>query len=306
MHVVLLGVDYELRSFPFASEQAPCLLPVANLTLLDRTIRWLRARGLGTIHLITERDPIEDFEVTRAIVQHDLRVEPSISCALDRARRCGKLDQPMLVLQANLHPLPDLGAIVAQHVAGVHALTFVRGTCRFGPGRYSYGPPVLAVGAPVFSRLLLRNHLDRPLASLPRLGRSRGLLVEAVDPSVQTVEINNPFALHQANLDALLGPVSDFRAVGLDRIREKLWALPGADIGRVDVDPRGGPIVVAHGAVIEDGALLRGPMVIGAGVHIERRSCLHRAVVLDGTWLPPESFVANSIVSPRLTQRIAC
>lgn len=308
MHVILLDSEYDLRRYPFAAESPAFMLPMLNQPLIGRTVRWLRGYEFQNISLVTHRNVAEDFDLAKSVIEHGLQVAPSVRHVLDRARHERRLDEPLLIMRANLDPLPDLRVLMRRHVEHRAALTWVRGHTLHGPGQYTFGPPALAFGAPVFSRLLLREEHPRPLARLPRLCRKRGLTGLVVEPHRDIVEIDTSYALYHANMNALgLGPLSLAAAndLGLERQGERLWVAEDADIGNVEIDPTGGPVIVGWGADIADGAILRGPTVIGEGVSIGKGSCVHRALLLDSTWLPQESFVANAIVSPRLTARVA-
>ena len=308
MHVILLDSEYDLRRYPFAAESPAFMLPLLNRPLIDRTVRWLHGLGLHRIALVTHRNVAEDFDLAKSVIDHGLSVAGSVQVVLEEARRTRRLDEPLLMLRANLDPLPDLRALMARHVERRSALTWIRGHTMHGPGRYTFGPPALAFGSPVFNRLLLKDDGPRPLARLPRLCRQRGLTGHECQPERGIVEIDTTYALYHANLDSLGSGALSLAAandMGLERRGERLWVAADADVGRVDVDPGGGPVIVGWGADIGDGAILRGPTVIGEGVSIGRGSCVHRALLLDSTWLPRDSFVANAIVSPRLTARVA-
>lgn len=305
MHVVLLDSRYDHCRFPFATETPAFMLPVVHRSLLLGTLAWLGRQGLHDITLITEANPAEDLELALAVVDHDLKLASGLRRVLERAKRAGRLDQSLLVMRPNLHPLPNLSALVAGHHHFGRAVTTVRGSCTFGPGRYTFGPPALLLASPAMSRVLLREGADRPLQQIPRIARRMGLPTESIDPEQRIVEINNPFALFQANLESVHRGPTFLERRGLERVGERLWVAPGVALGRVEVDPTGGPVVVGPDTVVEDGVLMRGPTVLGARVVVERRACVHRGVVLDGTFLARESFVASSVVSPRVLHRIA-
>jgi len=308
VHVILLDSEYDLRRYPFAAESPAFMLPMLNQPLIDRTVRWLRRYGLEQINLVTHRNVAEDFDLAKSVIDHRLKVAGSVAEVMAGVRAAARLNEPLLMLRANLDPLPDLRAVMTTHIKQRAALTWIRGTALHGPGRYTYGPPALAFAAPVFNRLLLRDEHPRPLARLPRLCKQRGLQGHVFEPENGVIEIDTSYALYHANMDALGSSPLTARAandLGLERRGERLWVASDAEIGKIDVDPTGGPVIVGWGADIADGAILRGPTVIGEGVSIGRGSCVHRALLLDSTWLPRESFVANSIVSPRLTARVA-
>lgn len=304
MHVVLLDTRYELRAFPFASASPAFMLPVLHQRLIRRTIEWLGRYRLKRISLVTREDPGEDADLFQAILDHGLETAGSVAEVLHRAKGRGELDQALLVLQANLHPLPKLSDLAAAHQRSNNAVTFLKGSSRFGPGQYSMGPPAAVLAAPSVARLTLQADFQRPLVELPALARRRGLKVSGVELGQGTVEINNPFALWQANLSELRFDNPTLTRGGYRRLGEQLFAAPDARVGDVTVDPDGGIVLVGPGAVIGDGSVLRGPTLVGDNAVVEDRCCVHGALVLADTHLASESFVARSVVGPTLLQRV--
>ncbi len=141
------------------------------------------------------------------------------------------------------------------------------------------------------------------------LGRGEvreGLAVQAMELQQPVVEINNAYALFQANLETLAPGASPEDMRGVRQVGPKLWAAPDARIENVEVDPEGGPVLVGSYAVVVEGSVLRGPTIIGDSVTIERGSFVHRGLLLPRTELSPMSFVARSVVGPLYSQRIAC
>jgi hypothetical protein len=304
LNVLIIDPSYELRRFPFAAETPAFMLPVVQRTLLERTLAGLARCGLVRPILISTRNIAEDHDLSCAVVDHELDLARSVPQALDRLRRSGRLDQPLLLLRPNLHPLPSITRLVVEHMRGSQQVSLVRGTASYGPGQYGFGPPVFVLGDASFARLLLGYEGDRPLAEAPRFARKHGLPVAVLDAGVSSVEINNPFALFQANLETLAqAPASDLR--GLRRLGPRLWAAADARVEAVDVDPSGGPVIVGSGSVLAAGSTLRGPSIFGRSVTLEGKSFVHRGLILDRTELGAQSFVARSVVSPFYKAAIA-
>ena len=305
MHVLLLDSRYDHRRFPFATEAPPFLLPVVHRSLIRATLAWLSRRHLTEVTLVTGRNAAEDYDVAAAVVDVGLRVAPTVQSAIHRAAR-SRGNEAVLIMRPNLHPLPDLPGIVHQHESRRRAVTVVKGTCVFGPGQYSFGPPAMLLASPGMARLIANSDIERPLLEIPRLARRRKLECGTYDPDVPVVEINNPFSLFQANLDSLrsLGVDRSLKMRGLRQVRPNLWIADGARIEDVRVDPTGGPVVVGRGSVLEQGVLVRGPTVFGRGVNVGRGACVHKGLVLDHVWLAREDFVADSVVSPYVRARV--
>lgn len=304
MHLVLLDAEYEVRRFPFATETPAFLLPVVQRTLLQRTLDALSRHRLGRPTLVTSREPAEDMDLARAVVEHDLRVVPTLGEALHlTAREQG--EAPMLLAQANLHPFPDLSALVSEHISKRRALSWVRGSCWWGPGQYTFGPPATMIAAPIFTRIIQRLDIERPMMDLPRIAKEKGLPAGAVDSDQPIVEVNNAWSLYQVNLGTLATWRDDLFQRGFRPVRPNLWAHPSAVLGQIDHDPRSGLIVVGRGARIEDGTALLGPSIIGERAFIEGRSCIHRGLLLEQCHLGQDSYITRQIVSPRISERVA-
>ena len=306
MNVVLLDSQYDLRRYPFAHEVAPNLLPIVETPLLGRTVAWLRQAGAREIALVSPRNPADDFELARAVVDYQLRPVASLGEALDRSRRQLRLDELLLVMEPNLHRLPDFSELLERHMIGRNALTYVRGTHVDGPGRYTFGSPVLALASPVVSRMMRFDDRPRPLEHMLQTVRARGLGVGSVEPDRRVTVIDNSYALYHANLHMLTPQFLQRSANdhGLTQRSENLWVGRSARLGQISVDPRGGAVVIGRGAGVGDGSILRGPTIVGRGANIESGSCLHRSLVLVGSQIPRESWVSRSIISKRLRQRV--
>ena len=304
MNVLILDPTYELRRFPFAAETPAFMLPVVQRTLLERTLEGLARCGLVRPILVTTRNVAEDHALSCAVVDHELDLARTVPQALDRLRRKGRLDQPLLMLRPNLHPLPSITRLLMQHMQGRQQVSVVRGRTAYGPGQYGFGPPVLVLGDALLAHVLLQNAGERPLVEAPRIARKHGLQVEVLEAKEAPVEINNPFALFQANLETLAAaPTHEVR--GLRQLGPKLWVAADARVEKVDVDPDGGPVLVGSGSVLVAGTTLRGPTVLGRNVTVEGGSFIHRGLILDRTELGAQSFVARCVVSPFYKAAIA-
>ncbi len=307
MHVFLLDARYDHARFPFATETPSFLLPVVHRSLLRGTLAWLKGYALESVTLVTGANPADDYDLAATVVDFDLPTAPTLDRALARVARGGRFTEAVLLLRPNLHPLPDLRALCAEHARRRRrAVTIVKGSSMFGPGQYAFGPPAVVLMSPIAARVVAGSDLKRPLAEIPRVARRRNLPVGVFDPCVPVVEINNPYALFQANLGTVRrGDDRLLAARGLRRVAPLLWIADGAKVGDVRVDPTGGPVLVGANTEIDDGVLVRGPTVFGKGVNVGRRACVHKGLVLDRTWLADEEFIADSVVSPRVRAKVA-
>ncbi|MCP4869916.1 MAG: hypothetical protein GY898_14490 [Proteobacteria bacterium] len=306
MHVLLLDAHYEHHRYPFATETPAFLLPVVHRSLLRLTLQWLRHHDLGDVTLVTGRNPAEDYDLAATVVDFDLNTAVTVERALARIVSSHRRTEAVLMLRPNLHPLPDLRAIAADHHAKKRGVTFVKGSAVFGPGQYAFGPPALVLLSAIGTRVMANATLQRPLAEIPRMARRKGIPVGHFDPCAPIVEVNNAYALFQANLGSLrMGNDRMLQSRGLRQVRANLWIADGARVGDIKVDPTGGPVIVGANSEIDDGVLMRGPTVIGRGVNVGKRACIHKGLVLDDTYLSNEDFVAESVVSPRMRAKVS-
>jgi len=210
----------------------------------------------------------------------------------------------LLMMRANLNSLPNARRLLEQHEASGEGPSHARGTLRTGPGVYTYGTPVLFLMNPTVTRSLVEADLGQPFRAIPRVLRSQGLVSHALDPDRPIVEVNCNYALYDANLGALAEYRYELYGRGLRPLKPNLWAGEDVDVGEVQFDPRGGLVVVGARTKFVGRTALRGPAVIGSDVVVGRGTCIHQGLVLDGTGLPPESFVAHAVVSPLLHEPV--
>jgi len=300
VHAILIDVEYDFDRFSFAAEAPPFLLPIVGRTLLDRSVEWLADLQPERLSLVTKRDLNAYPGAREAVAALDLKVFTDTAAAM----RAGPSRSSMVLLKVNLHPLPNARRALAAHESAGGVLSHFRGTLKTGPGVYTYGSPVLFFVSSRGAQALQGRPLDRPLAQIPRILRERGVVSAALEVDRPIVEVNCPFALYDGNLGSLAEYRYELYGRGLRPVKPNLWAGEGVDVGDVEFDPRGGLVVVGANTRFEGRTALRGPTVIGADVVVGEGSCIHRGLVLDGSALPPESFVARAVVSARLHEQV--
>jgi hypothetical protein len=301
VHAILLDAEYDFARFPFGSETPSLLLPVVGLSLLDRTLGWVAELAPSRISLITRRDLTKFSAAGAAVHTHSVQIFADLMSAL---RSAASPRDPLVILRANLHPLPNAMRLQWAHEDAGGVLSHARGTIKTGPGVYTYGPPVLFFVSSRAAHALSGRLLERPLREIPRILKERGVTSAALELDRPVVEIDSSFALYDANLGSLAEYRYELYGRGLRPLKPNLWAAEGVDIGDVEFDPRGGLVVVGANTRLEGKTALRGPAVIGADVVVGEGSCIHRGLVLDGTGLPPQSFVARAVVSPLIHEQV--
>ncbi len=110
------------------------------------------------------------------------------------------------------------------------------------------------------------------------------------------MDIGTPDRYLEGTADILLGNVATKVGERLDARGGFLaegTAAPGSVVR--------GAVIVEEGARIEAGARVIGPTVLGRGVTIGAGAVVERSVVLDGCSIAPGAFVADAILSPRVS-----
>jgi NDP-sugar pyrophosphorylase family protein len=108
---------------------------------------------------------------------------------------------------------------------------------------------------------------------VPRL-LSEGRRVSAARLGGYWRDIGTPKSLREANLDAAAGRIP--------------WLAPSAGT-------RGGDVHIGSGARVADNAVLRGPVVIGAGANVGGGSWLEHTVVLADSVVPPGTILIDGL-----------
>ena len=103
-------------------------------------------------------------------------------------------------------------------------------------------------------------------------------------------DIGNLEELRQSNVDALRGAVQ--LDPGAPRVAEGIWSAVPLD--GVEVEP---PLLVGERSELGDGAVIQGPVVIGAGCRIGARASVRDAILLDGFELPEGEILAGGIAA---------
>lgn len=308
MRVILLDSRYLPVRFPFAAEGSPFLLPVVERTLLEHTVGWLRSYGLQDIHLVMDRGLDGDPAGVGHADSLGVRPAGSMRQALlapggaNTGLRGGEPPpMPLLLLRANLFGLPDLVDVIRSHQARGGAAAVLRGSYRFGPGQYAFGPPVMALCAAFFARILARIDPAEPLKDVERYARGQGLAVTTVHSDAPVLEVNNAFALMSANLEHL----PRIRAqAGKGPVREvgpQVFAAPGVRVDGARFDTSGGLIYLGSRSEVAPGGTVMGPALVGDRVRVGEGAVVRRSLLLADTVIPGGTLVNRRVVSPRFS-----
>lgn len=154
-------------------------------------------------------------------------------------------------------------------------------------GIYVFAPRILKYVSAQSEQDIAQHLLPRLLAS--------GRHLQVYDAPFSWVDMGTPYDYYCGLSRGLRGLIPDLVPNG-QLIRRHVWAAAGAE-----VSPRAvivGPAFIGADAVVEAGAKLEGPVVLGAGARVCGRSLVRRSVVCAQTRVTAGSWVDDMIVTP--------
>jgi NDP-sugar pyrophosphorylase family protein len=321
--VILVG-GFGTRMRPLTNTRPKPLIPFANEPLLLHTLRQLAAGGIDEVILSTGYLP-ETFDELVPLGK-DAGVEVTLSTEDSPMGTSGavklieeRLEDTFLVLNGDVLVDVDFGDLVAEHRASgakaTLALVRVPDPSAFGlvpvdgdgrvqgflekPGPESWVTDLINAGVYVLDRSVLgfvepgQSSFEREL--FPSLLDS-GALVNGHELRGYWRDLGTPQAYMQAQFDLLEGrlhlPVS-----AVEKGRSQYFA-PGAV-----VEPGAvlrGPVLLGEGAVIESGGRVFGPAVLGAGARVANGATCERSVLLEGARIESKGQVRDAILGSRV------
>lgn len=305
MRAIVLAGGEGTRLRPLTYALPKPLLPIANRPFLERQLAWLADVGVDEVILSIGYRPdafLERFpggSVPGTDLRLRLAVEPEplgTGGAIRFAAAAGDVAERFLVCNGDVLSTLDLAALLRFHdergAQATIALTRVEDPSAFGvvpttadgrvlgfvekpaPGQaptdwinagvYVFEPSVLAAiteGGPV--------SVERE--TFPALLAADGKVFARPDPGYW-LDIGTPEKYLQAHADALAG---------------RLGPLPGAEVA---------PGVWIDGAVIEDGARLTAPMLLGQGCRVAAGAEVVGSVLGPGCAVAGDARVSGSVL----------
>lgn len=301
-----MGVAGELESL--------LTLPVGKGVLLERMARAadaLRPRSLAILPLF-ETDPSYQQGFHRLGLNPDIisqrelnarlhRLEPSDNCVIVDSRYWPSSGFDLRRLEERREDGRwSVHAVCVSTEAGQtqeHVRCDARGRV-WRVRRYYRGVtwprtgPVLASLMPVSAAENLAFGELRDVRSLLTM---RGMLSQDVDISQSFFDLNRPEAL-RGFLESSVREATE----GLPKPREgqrqdRVWIAPSA---RVAADARLiGPVVVQKDCVVEDGAMIIGPTLLGAGCRVGAHAVVAQAMVAAGAFIPAHAECRQVLVT---------
>jgi mannose-1-phosphate guanylyltransferase len=308
LSAIVLAAGRGERLMPYTQTVPKALLPILDRPLLDLVISQLERAGIGRIgvnawHCASQ---ITEFVQARSHgrLALDVRVERSPSGPAGALRLFSDLVRDShitVVVSGDCLVALDVGALVARHLeanADVGVLTTqVREAERYGVVTSSANGKVLAwrekprvprwesmevsCGVYTIAARSLVSLQDGPVVDFgrdliePLL--TRGGTVVATHTNGPWRDIGTPSALLKANLEAVAGR----------------YAIP-----QLRHETRHGrSIFIGESAVVEEGARILGPAVIGRGALVHATARVTRSLLLPGAEVKPGRVVEDEIVT---------
>jgi NDP-sugar pyrophosphorylase family protein len=324
--VVLVGGEgTRLRPLTFTTPKP--LLPIANEPHLERQLEWLASHGVNEVvlsmgylpdafHRHFRRDRFGHDVFGDVVLRYAVEDEPLGTAGAIRFAADG-ITERFIVCNGDVLTDLDLGAMVRFHDAhgavATISLTQVDDPSAFGVVPTNADGSVIAfvekpapgkapsnwinagsyVMEPVFlDRIPLRLNVSVERETFPRMLAKPGLLF-GYKSNAYWLDIGTPEKYLQAHEDLLDGRVGKAPAHDARQVSSGVWVQGNGmiDAGAL-VEP---PVLVGDGARIEAGARVR-RSVVGAGAVVEAGAELDGAVLHAGARASRDSSVRNSVV----------
>jgi NDP-sugar pyrophosphorylase family protein len=320
MRAVVLAAGLGRRLAPFTEQIPKPLMPIANRPLLQYVIEGLARAGVTDLFVNVHHRPGAIEAVARDLADaHGMRLlvrtEPELTgpaggvrCFLDRFDP----GEQVVVVSGDCLTDMDFAALEETHRRAGASLT-VTVTDVHDPGRY--GVATIAsdgtiagfvekprrdpeIPAPVSCGVYCVNAAlvaDFPAIGLYDFGADlipsmieRGQQVHAHRITDYWCDIGDQQAFQQSNFDMLAG-----------RVRWAHASTGMAEGARAATTARlVPPFLIGDGVVIDDGAILEGPNVVGDGCRIGARAVVTRSILLPGAVVAADAVVRDMIVGP--------
>ena len=321
--VVLVGGEgTRLRPLTYTTPKS--LLPIANQPFLERQLAWLEGHGVDEVVLslgylpAAFEDHFPDGKFGRVRLSYRVEGKPLGTAGGIRYAAEG-IDERFVVCNGDILTDLDLGAMIRFHeesrAEATIALTQVEDPSAFGVvptrpdgevvGFIEKPPPGLAptdwINAGIYvlepgllGRIPPRVNVSIERETFPRMVETRGLLY-AFSARGYWLDIGTPAKYLQAHADSLAGRLGRPPAPGATEGPDGIWRQ-----GEVAVDPGAvlrAPVLIGAGARVGSGAIVAGS-VLGPGAIVGADARVERAVLLAGAAIGERGVVTDSVVGP--------
>jgi NDP-sugar pyrophosphorylase family protein len=322
--IVLVGGEgTRLRPLTYTTPKS--LLPIANQPFLERQLAWLESHGVDDVVLSLGYLPdafVRHFtdgrcggtRLSYAVEKKPLGTAGGIRYAAESG---AGIDERFIVCNGDVLTDLDLSAMIAFHEArGAHAtiaLTEVDDPSAFGvvPTRpdgevvgFIEKPPrdlaptnwinagIYILEPELLKRIPPRVNVSIERETFPRMVETRHSLF-AFSARGYWLDIGTPAKYLQAHTDALAGRLGRPPAPGATEDPVGIWRQAAATL-----DPGAvmrAPVLIGAGARVEKGAIVKGS-VVGPGALVGAGARIERSVLLSGAHVSERCVVTDSVV----------
>jgi len=320
--VVLVGGE-GTRLQPLTFTTPKQMLPVAEVTIIERVLRHLAAHGVTDAVLSLGYQPdafltaFPDDHAAGVGLSYAIDPEPlDTAGAVGFAARSAGVDDTFLVANGDILTDQDLTALVEFHrargAAATVALSRVDDPSGFGVvvvderGRVDAFVEKPSPGAVASNMINAGTYVVEP-SVLDRIPEGRSSIERQVFPAMVAdrclfawtspaywTDVGTPATYLKAQLDLLDGVRGGPPAPGAEVGGDGVWTL-GRPIVDGDV---GAPTLVGDAAYVADGAHVE-RSVVGAGARVEGGAVVRNSVLLPGALVRDGAVVDHSIVGER-------
>jgi mannose-1-phosphate guanylyltransferase len=320
--VLVGGQGTRLRPLTYTTPKS--LLPIANQPFLERQLAWLESHGVDEVVLSLGYLP-EAFKehfpkgrcggvrLSYAVEGKPLGTAGGIRYAADG------IEGRFVVCNGDVLTDLDLASMIRFHEASgaeaTIALTEVEDPSAFGvvPTRengevvgFIEKPPlglaptnwinagIYVLESSLLARIPPRVNVSIERETFPRMVETRGSLF-AFAGNGYWLDMGTPAKYLQAHADALAGRLGAAPAPGAVEGPAGVWSQ-----GEIDIDPAAvvkGPVLLGAGARIEAGATVAGS-VLGPGTVVSSGARVERSALLGGVRVSERCVVTDSVVGP--------
>lgn len=321
MRAVVLVGGFGTRLRPLTLTVPKQLLPIAEVTMIERVVTHLVGHGVDEVVLSMGYLPdlfqaaFPDDRCAGARLTYAVEPEPlDTAGAIGFAARHAGIDDTFLVCNGDVLTDLDVGALVAFHreqcAEGTLALTRVDDPSAFGvvptdeagrvvafvekPPRGEAPTDLVNAGTyvlepSVLERIPVAGRCSIERETFPSMVAGASLYALASD--VYWIDAGTPAKYLEANLDLVTGRRGAAPAPSAAERQPGVWTL-GAAVIDGQVDP---PALIGDAALVEGGATVS-TSVVGAGARVHAGATVSGSVLLPGSVVRKDALVEDSVV----------
>lgn len=295
-----------------ALERVTCrpLLPIASRPLLTRVAEWLGEAGVKEACVCGNSDTPQLRRCLRGGEAVGLKLRyyedemprGPAGCVHDAAMLCR--EELLVVVEGTIVPRVDLSAVLRAHRQGDAALTMVVASEPSGGSKSptslratNAGEPlgIYIISAAALSHVPARGYQDLKEVLIPRLYKA-GERVQAygVSPDLAPRVTGAASYLAVSSWAVRRMSIETAWQVGYRQAGES-WIHHSAQVS--EQARLMGPVLVGPDSVVEHGAILIGPTIIGSSCRVEQEVVISRTVVWDRCRLGRGAIVDHSILT---------